>query len=144
MTTGPAGRETGAPAAPDLGAMLSRLLSDPELIGKIAETAGIPPAQAAAERGAPAGEAASVPTADALGTLMSMLGGAAAPPESPELKAAPAETIRPPKPGSDKRMALLRALRPYCGERRQRTIDYMIALSRFSGSLQELVIPPKK
>ena len=101
---------------PDLGAMVSKLLGNPELISQIASTVGIeaPPGEAKKE-----GEAApaSAPALDAVLPMLSSVGA-----------------------GSSKRCALLSALKPFCNEHRCRTIDYMIGISKLS----ETLIPTKR
>ena len=102
---------------PDLGAMVSKLLGNPELISQIASTVGID---------APKGEEksdgdpvpASVPPLDAILPMLSSSGSG----------------------GSSKRCALLSALKPFCNEHRCRTIDYMIGISKLS----ETLIPTKR
>ena len=103
---------------PDLGAMVSKLLGNPELISQIASTVGIdaPKSEEKSE-----GEAAlvSVPPIDAILPMLSSSGVGA---------------------GASKRCALLSALKPFCNEHRCRTIDYMIGVSKLS----ETLIPTKR
>ena len=103
---------------PDLGAMVSKLLGNPELISQIASTVGIdaPKKDEKSEEETPA--QASVPPLHSILPMLSSSGGG----------------------GSSKRCALLSALKPFCNEHRCRTIDYMISLSRLSENL----IPPKR
>ena len=105
--------------APDLGAMVSKLLGNPELISQIASTVGIdaPKAEEKSE-----GEAAPVSATpiDAILPMLSSSGGN--------------------RGGSSKRCALLSALKPFCNEHRCRTIDYMIGISKLSENL----IPTKR
>lgn len=104
--------------APDLGAMVSKLLGNPELISQIASTVGVdvPKAEEKSEKTA---EPASVPPLGAILPMLSSSGGPA---------------------GSSKRCALLAALKPFCNEHRCRTIDYMIGISKLSENL----IPTKR
>lgn len=101
---------------PDLGAMVSKLLGNPELISQIASTVGIeaPPGEEKKED-----EAAPV-SAPALDAVLPMLASAGV--------------------GSSKRTALLSALKPFCNEHRCRTIDYMIGISKLS----ETLVPTKR
>ncbi|MGM9642024.1 MAG: hypothetical protein ACI3XI_02325 [Eubacteriales bacterium] len=125
---------------PDLGAMVSKLLSNPELISQIASTVGIdapPQAEGAPKRAADTeaqaadakAQAASAPSGgagtsgggggaglDAILPVISMLGGAGG--GGSGLSA--------------RRCALLSALKPYCNEHRCKTIDYMIGISKLS------------
>ena len=104
---------------PDLGAMVSKLLGNPELISQIASTVGIeaPPGEEKKEDKAAA--AASVPPINAILPMLSSSGGGG---------------------GSSTRGALLSALKPFCNEHRCRTIDYMIGISKLS----ETLIPTKR
>ena len=109
--------------SPDLGAMVSKLLGNPELLSQIASTVGVdmPSAKGNPPEPEPETEAkpASVPSTDG---LLSLIGG------SKGLAC------------SGRRTALLSALKPFCNEHRCRTIDYMISISRLSENL----IPPKR
>jgi hypothetical protein len=103
---------------PDLGAMVSKLLGNPELISQIASTVGIdaPKNEEKSEEETPA--QASVPPLHSILPMLSSSGGG----------------------GSSKRCALLSALKPFCNEHRCRTIDYMIGISKLS----ETLIPTKR
>lgn len=111
--------------SPDLGAMVSKLLGNPELLSQIASTVGVdmPSAKENPPEPEPETEAkpASVPSADG---LLSLIGGSGSKGSS----------------GSGRRTALLSALKPFCNEHRCRTIDYMISISKLSENL----IPPKR
>ena len=111
-------------AQPDLGAMVSKLLDNPDLLCQIASTVGVslpktdvssePPA-AEAPAAETVKEAVAVPSGGGIGGLLPMLtalGG-----------------------NSSRRTALLSALKPFCNEHRCRTIDYMISISKLSDSL---------
>ena len=102
---------------PDLGAMVSRLLGNPELISQIASTVGIDASKAEEKSGDEAAPA-SAPLPDAILPMLSLAGGGS----------------------SSKRCALLSALKPFCNEHRCRTIDYMIGISKLS----ETLIPTKR
>ena len=103
---------------PDLGAMVSKLLGNPELISQIASTVGIdaPKKDEKSEEETPT--QASVPPLNSILPMLSSSGGG----------------------GSSKRCALLSALKPFCNEHRCRTIDYMIGISKLS----ETLIPTKR
>ncbi len=107
--------------APDLGAMVSKLLGNPELISQIASTVGInaPAEQPESLPEALEDRAASAPPAggglDSLLPMISMLGGDSGGGGS-----------------SARRCALLSALKPFCNEHRCKTIDYMISISKLS------------
>ncbi len=103
---------------PDLGAMVSKLLGNPELISQIASTVGID-APKAEEKSEGDAAPASAPPLDAILPILSSSGGGG---------------------GSSKRCALLSALKPFCNEHRCRTIDYMIGISKLS----ETLIPTKR
>ncbi|MBQ2716280.1 MAG: hypothetical protein IJF21_05730 [Clostridia bacterium] len=102
---------------PDLGAMVSKLLGNPELISQIASTVGIEAPQGEEKKEDGAAAPASAPALDA---VLPMLASAGV--------------------GSSKRTALLSALKPFCNEHRCRTIDYMIGISKLS----EALIPTKR
>lgn len=120
-------------SAPDLGAMVSKLLGDPELLSQIASTVGIDvpneapksenPSEAQPEEAKPA----SAPPGglDQLLPMLSMMGGGG--------KSSGGG-------GASRRCALLSALKPFCNEHRCRTIDYMIGISKLS----ETLIPTKR
>jgi len=110
---------------PDLGAMVSKLLGNPDLISQIASTVGID--QASADDQAPKdnepveenkNEAISAGAGiESLLPMLSMMGGGQ-------------------KGGdSSRRCALLSALKPFCNQHRCRTIDYMIGISKLSETL---------
>lgn len=109
--------------SPDLGAMVAKLLGNPELLSQIASTVGVEMPSAEEKRPPPESEAkpASAPNMDG---LLSLIGGAG----------------KGTGGGSGKRTALLSALKPFCNEHRCRTIDYMISISKLSENL----IPPKR
>jgi hypothetical protein len=99
--------------SPDLGAMVSRLLENPELISQIASTVGVDMQKA--EPTEEKKEAEAKPASAGIGGILPLLtsmGGS-----------------------SSRRTALLSALKPFCNEHRCRTIDYMISISRLSDSL---------
>ncbi len=106
---------------PDLGAMVSKLLGNPELISQIASTVGIdaPTDQPELPPEALEDKAASAPPVsgglDSLLPMISMLGGGSGGGGS-----------------SSRRCALLSALKPFCNEHRCKTIDYMIGISKLS------------
>lgn len=102
---------------PDLGAMVSKLLGNPELISQIASTVGIEAPQGEEKK---EDEAAAPASAPALDAVLPMLASAGV--------------------GSSKRTTLLSALKPFCNEHRCRTIDYMIGISKLS----ETLIPTKR
>ncbi len=110
---------------PDLGAMVSKLLGNPELISQIASTVGIDTPPRAPEEIAEmpdTGEAnpVSAPPSggglDAILPMISMLGGSGGGGGG----------------SSSRRCALLSALKPFCNEHRCKTIDYMIGISKLS------------
>jgi hypothetical protein len=107
---------------PDLGAMVSKLLGNPELISQIASTVGIDAPKVEEKGGGEESAPASVPVPpiEAILPMLSSAGGG--------------------KGGSSKRCALLSALKPFCNEHRCRTIDYMIGISKLS----ETLIPTKR
>lgn len=109
--------------SPDLGAMVSKLLGNPELLSQIASTVGVDMPTAESSESAPEAEAKPVSLPSAEG-LLSLIGGSGGKGEG----------------SSGRRTALLSALKPFCNEHRCRTIDYMISLSRLSENL----IPPKR
>ena len=102
---------------PDLGAMVSKLLGNPELISQIASTVGMD-APKTPEKSDGEEVSASVSPLEAVLPILSSSGGG----------------------GSSKRCALLSALKPFCNEHRCRTIDYMIGISKLS----ETLIPTKR
>ncbi len=105
---------------PDLGAMVSKLLGNPELISQIASTVGMDaPPKAEEKIEGESAAPASVPPLGAILPMLSSSGGSG---------------------GSSKRCALLSALKPFCNEHRCRTIDYMIGISKLS----ETLIPTKR
>lgn len=104
-------------AQPDLGAMVSKLLDNPDLISQIASTVGVDIPKAGGEP-APSAEVQSKETAQSVGGIGSLL---------PMLNAIGGNSSR--------RTALLSALKPFCNEHRCRTIDYMISISKLSDSL---------
>ncbi len=117
-------------SAPDLGAMVSKLLGNPELISQIASTVGLeaspisenkagesePPREEAKEASAPAGGI------DQIIPMLSVMGG---------------NNKGTGGGGAMKRSALLSALKPFCNEHRCRTIDYMIGISKLSETLTQ-------
>ncbi len=102
---------------PDLGAMVSKLLGNPELISQIATTVGIEAPRAEEKNEGGAASPAPLPSLDTVLPELASSGG-----------------------GSSKRTALLSALKPFCNEHRCRTIDYMIGISKLS----ETLIPTKR
>lgn len=123
-------------SAPDLGAMVSKLLGDPALLSQIASTVGIdaPPEAPKSENvsEAPPEEAkpASAPPGgiEQLLPMLSMFGGGGGGGKH--------------SGGGDasRRCALLSALKPFCNAHRCQTIDYMIGISKLS----ETLIPTKR
>ncbi len=112
--------------SPDLGAMVSKLLGNPELLSQIASTVGVdmPPAQ---EKSAPPeGEAKPASAPQSMDGILSLIGGMG--------------DGKGTGGGVGRRTALLSALKPFCNEHRCRTIDYMISISKLSENL----IPPKR
>ena len=105
---------------PDLGAMVSKLLDNPDLISQIASTVGVDIPKAGADSHTPAEaaapEAAAVPSGG-IGSLLPMLNAIGG--------------------NCSRRTALLNALKPFCNEHRCRTIDYMISISKLSESLTQ-------
>lgn len=114
-------------AAPDLGAMVTKLLGDPELIAQIASTVGIDPAPAAEEGTAAAAEEGErgdgSTSAVGLGQILHVL----------SMMSGSGRTVG----NSAGRCALLSALKPFCNEHRCRTIDYMIGISKLSDTLTQ-------
>lgn len=121
---------------PDLGAMVSKLLGDPELLSQIASTVGIntpPPhaegenSESAEEKSEEAKEAGGMGGIDQLLPMLSMFGGGGGGKHSG---------------GGDasRRCALLSALKPFCNSHRCQTIDYMIGISKLS----ETLMPTKR
>ena len=104
---------------PDLGAMVSKLLGNPELISQIASTVGIEAPKSEEKKEEGAAEPVSAPPINAILPMLSSSGSGV---------------------GSSKRCALLSALKPFCNEHRCRTIDYMIGISKLS----ETLIPTKR
>ncbi len=108
-------------AQPDLGAMVAKLMGNPELISQIASAVGIDAPQGTPEKAAEPSEADPAPAVPAGGGLdsilpmLSMLGGGSGGGGS-----------------SSRRCALLSALKPFCNEHRCKTIDYMIGISKLS------------
>ena len=109
--------------SPDLGAMVTKLLGNPELLSQIASTVGVDMPKTEEKSPPQEGEAkpASAPNMDG---LLSLIGNGG----------------KSPSGGSGRRTALLSALKPFCNEHRCRTIDYMISISKLSENL----IPPKR
>jgi hypothetical protein len=105
---------------PDLGAMVSKLLGNPELISQIASTVGMDAPKSEEKVDGEATPSGSIPSIEAILPMLSSSGGG--------------------KGGASKRCALLSALKPFCNEHRCRTIDYMIGISRLS----ETLIPTKR
>ena len=107
-------------AQPDLGAMVSKLLDNPDLISQIASTVGVDLQKNGGESPQPEAsekETAVHPSGGSIGGLLPMLtaiGG-----------------------NLTRRTALLSALKPFCNEHRCRTIDYMISISKLSDSLTQ-------
>ena len=119
-------------SAPDLGAMVSKLLGDPELVSRIASTVGIEGQRESEKKeGSDAADAtptgASTAGIDGLFPMLSVLGGAG-------------KTSSYGSVGASRRCALLSALKPFCNEHRCKTIDYMIGISKLS----ETLIPGKR
>ena len=111
---------------PDLGAMVSKILGNPELLSQIVNAAGINQVQSNSpqdsahmneekeqEKTAGIGIDCLLPMLSSMGNSTSKQGGR----------------------DSSRRTALLSALRPFCNEHRCRTIDYMIGLSKLSETL---------
>ena len=112
--------------SPDLGAMVTKLLANPELLSEIASTVGVnmTPSE---EKSAPSeGEAKPTSAPQSMDGILSLIGGMGGGKSSGG--------------GVGKRTALLSALKPFCNEHRCRTIDYMISISKLSENL----IPPKR
>lgn len=109
--------------SPDLGAMVTKLLGNPELLSQIASTVGVE-MPTAEEKGAPPEDQAKPASAPNIDGLLSFFGGAG----------------KGSSGGAGRRTALLSALKPFCNEHRCRTIDYMISISKLSENL----IPPKR
>ena len=112
--------------SPDLGAMVSKLLANPELLSQIASTVGVdmPPSE---EKSSPSeGEAKPTSAPPNMNGILSFIGGMGG--------------GKSAGGGAGKRTALLSALKPFCNEHRCRTIDYMISISKLSENL----IPPKR
>lgn len=107
-------------AQPDLGAMVSKLLGNPELISQIASTVGVDiPEGEKSEEKPEATEAKSASAGiDSILPMLSMVGGGGH-----------------SGGNASRRCALLSALKPFCNEHRCRTIDYMIGISRLSETL---------
>lgn len=105
-------------AQPDLGAMVSKLLDNPDLLSQIASTVGVDLPKSGGESATPAAVAAkeaAVQPSGGIGGLLPMLSAMGG--------------------NSSRRTALLSALKPFCNEHRCRTIDYMISISKLSDSL---------
>lgn len=117
-------------SAPDLGAMVSKLLGDPALLSQIASTVGLdaPPASEEKKEDPQGGEAreASAPAGgiEQLLPMLSMMGGGGKPSGGGFGNAS-------------RRCALLSALKPFCNEHRCKTIDYMIGISKLSETLTQ-------
>ena len=105
---------------PDLGAMVSKLFGNPELISQIASTVGMDVPKAEEKGEGKTTSTVPVPPIEAILPMLPSSGGG--------------------KGGASKRTALLSALKPFCNEHRCRTIDYMIGISRLS----ETLIPTKR
>ena len=100
-------------AQPDLGAMVSKLLDNPDLLSQIASTVGVEMPKAGGEESLE--KQASAAPMGGIGGLLPMLNAIGG--------------------NSSRRTALLSALKPFCNEHRCRTIDYMISISKLSDSL---------
>lgn len=122
----------------DLSQMVSKLLSEPELLSQIAQTLGVGGGAGTTTQsdggGKEGAEAESVSTAAPLtdisalgGMLGSLLGGK---------RMEGGESEGRGRGGDDGRIALLGALRPFCNSHRCRTIDYMISICRLSQTLR--------
>ncbi len=115
---------------PDLGAMVSKLLGNPELISQIVSTVGIDAPSGKGEEPPSADVPAAAPPGvgagglDALLPMISMLGGSGGGGGGTGAR----------------RCALLSALKPFCNEHRCKTIDYMIGISKLSDTF----IPSKR
>ena len=113
-------------SSPDLGAMVTKLLGNPELLSQIASTVGVEMPQSEDKSPPSEGEAHSVSAPPNMDGILSIIGGLGGGKSSGG--------------GAGRRTALLTALKPFCNEHRCRTIDYMISISRLSENL----IPPKR
>ena len=102
-------------AQPDLGAMVSKLLDNPDLLSQIASTVGVDLPKSGGESASPPVKEAAVQPSGGIGSLLPMLSAMGG--------------------NSSRRTALLSALKPFCNEHRCRTIDYMISISKLSDSL---------
>ncbi len=111
-------------AQPDLGAMVTKLLGNPELISQIASTVGIDATAVGNAEEKPESAEASTEAKpasaglDSILPMLSMVGGGGH-----------------SGGNSSRRCALLSALKPFCNEHRCRTIDYMIGISKLSETL---------
>lgn len=113
----------GALGGVELGTMVSKLLSEPELISKIAQTIGVGEVKkdGGGDGGTDGGSGGESTSATADVSLLELLGTGG---ERRELA------------GECSRVALLGALKPFCNSHRRRTIDYMISISRLSDTLR--------
>jgi hypothetical protein len=112
--------------SPDLGAMVSKLLGNPELLSQIASTVGVDMPPSEDKSAPPEGEAKPTSAPQSMDGILSLIGGIGGGKSSGG--------------GVGRRTALLSALKPFCNEHRCRTIDYMISISKLSENL----IPPKR
>ena len=112
-------------SSPDLGAMVTKLLGNPELLSQIASTVGVDMPPAEEKCAPPESEARSASAPPDMDGILSLIGGMGGDKSSG---------------GAGRRTALLSALKPFCNEHRCRTIDYMISISRLS----EKLITPKR
>ena len=122
----------------DLSQMVSKLLSEPELLSQIAQTLGVGGGAGAPTQGDGDGKegaegesvsaGAPLPDMSALsGMLGTILGGKRTDGGGGEGRG---------RGGEDGRIALFSALRPFCNSHRCRTIDYMISICRLSQTLR--------
>ncbi len=116
------GGETGAPATPDLSAILGKLTENPELLSSIASgLRASMPTEPAADK--PTVEASALPSLDPemltrlLPVVSALGGGGGKRPDSP-------------------RCTLLSALKPFLSPERCRAVDYMIKMDGLGGLLQ--------
>ena len=112
--------------SPDLGAMVSKLLANPELLSQIASTVGVDMPPSEEKSSSSEGEAKPTSAPPKMDGILSLIGGMGGGPSAGG--------------GAGRRTALLSALKPFCNEHRCRTIDYMISISKLSENL----IPPKR
>ncbi|MBR3879469.1 MAG: hypothetical protein IKJ24_05020 [Clostridia bacterium] len=121
------------PSSSDGGDILSSLLSNPELIGKLpAILSTIKPILDMLKATSGTSAAVSSPVSAPVSAPVSE-----ADPESTTPKDVPAALVNH-SPGADSRTALLCAMKPYLGRDRQNAIDYIVKIGKLGDILKTL------